>query len=539
LFIATSVPARLDRAVEAPVRRLRRATGAGPLWLAHTDGVLVQHRRGKFLFLFDGYLYPDTGLQPHHLLDHLARRQPAEGLRAFKGRYAGLYVDLVTGAIRAFSDHAGDRDLFFWQRGSGIAVSDDFGALVRSLDLSRRDLDQRAVADFQIFGFAMGEQTFVRSIRRCPPGSLIEIDHGHVTLRSFWRFALAEPEAPFDADAAVEELDALFRQAARRSLAVFGARSRYCLGLSGGLDSRLVAHYFHAEGADLFGYSFGEPDADECQVAGTVADHFGIDHYRVGRNRELPRYFAASLKYQPMADLEWCKYLTGRSALPEFDALITGFVGNHLFGSISHALPTQEPAGDGELATMIYDYYFLATCDEAARDASEQRIESLLREIGGSTLSRCMAFWYRSVKWRNKHCGLFHDFGRHPHIPIFTDIDVMDFCLRLPPDWLHECRFQRYFFDRKLPALSVKHLRRDDQQNAHKPIESWLRDNREFADAALALLGPAEDQMLLRGRSLSLREMVGKIVAGHCSRNDIHRFFLRLTPLAFQHTYLT
>ena len=56
----------------------------------------------------------------------------------------------------------------------------------------------------------------------------------------------------------------------------YASDTRYLVGLSGGLDSRLAAHHAKKEGLDLTSFSISMPDSRENNIIKALAKHFDI-----------------------------------------------------------------------------------------------------------------------------------------------------------------------------------------------------------------------------------------------------------------------
>jgi hypothetical protein len=513
----------------APLAHLSRT---GPVWSSTEDMAQQMLLSDGALLAFEGRLYPDSGTTVEALADHWRRRRPIDRLAEFRGQYAGAFAD-TTGRVYAFADHLGLHDVYMWRQDGHFAVSNDLAALLRSIPADSRRLDEEALTDWYLLGFVVGDRTFVRAVSRLGPGAVAALTNGHVEVRSFWRYEMRPSDQSRDELAA--ELHASLETATRRMLTMAPGR-RWLTGVSGGLDSRLTAAYACRAGAEVMAYFFGERQSDAGALARLVADRLRVPLQFPGGNREFHRFFEHSLEFRPMANLEWCKYVTGRQLLPSHDALVSGRLGDHLLSDSATLL--MGPEQDRELAEALFRRSANEPCDPRTRDAVVSRIETVLARIGGSVAQRRQSFAYLASERSVQHCGLFHDFGSHPHFSPFEDLSVFELCLRIPVSWRIRNRFYHLFFQRYLGDVSEAQVRLDDGRNGHKPLERWLRGNHGFRWAALRLISDPEEDMRVHGRTIRYSQALEAIVAGHASRRDIHQFFRRLTVLAFRQTHL-
>ncbi|XYH97382.1 asparagine synthase-related protein [Sorangium sp. So ce1128] len=508
----------------------------GNLWLLCT-GTTQQHvfPGGKRLIV-DGFLYADQGLEPPEMEAHWRNGDALERFARFKGRYCGSYIDCDSATVISFTDHLGERDVYLWRDGPRFAVSNDLAGLLGCLKLTKEDLDEETVADFCLFGFPIGERTFVRSLRRQRAGTLVTLNSTTMESQVFWHHTFRNQES-FEPEEAVSRLDETFVRAARRIVATQPPDTRYCLGLSGGLDSRIAGHYFKSQGIRMHAYFFGEKDSDEGQIAAMVAEQLGVPLYKLGENHNMSSHFRRCRDFQPFANLEWAKYVTGRRGLPAFDVMLSGFLGEHLFGGrrFHSDAPGQTYT---DMANVLIDLFAQEATDPRTMGGIRERIEEILAQSRPDPVIASNVFWYRSAKQYNRTCGLFHHFGSAPHFSLFSDIDVVEFSLGIPVAWLFPRRFYRFFLSRRLPELTESNIRAGDRGNDHKPLERWLRDNERFREDANSLLDEYEQESQDLGWTKELREGVDRIFEGRYSRNQIHGFFRRLTVVSFSGKFL-
>ena len=498
------------------------------------ESVAVLGEPGRDCLVLAGVLYPDTGLDANDLLRMFRERE--QDWRDVKGNYAGVYLDAATGGLVAFNDHAGIHDLYAWldDPEGAVAVSDDFAALARHVPAAARRLDRRAAEQYIVLGTTVNGRTFAEGIRRLPPGSRLSAVDGTFTRDAVWRYEMRP--ADWTMDEAVDHCWELLLRSARRTRALTGPLSRCPLGLSGGRDSRITARVCLDAGIDVRPYFFGEHASDAALVSVDVAGALDLKVDFPGRNRELARYFDRSSRDQPLADLEWCKYLTGRDVLiADANAVLSGHLGDHIFGIQSFRAATG-PEDDRGVARELFQNYAMEHAHPDTVEEITAEITSQIAAIGGSILQRKQGFHYHTKNMTVRQCGLFRTLEGIPHYSPFEDIDVLDAALTLPNSWRLRNRFYQRMFDVHLPELGVDRIRAAGSDNEHKPVHLWLRGNAEFSSAVHTLVDPGED-FGLYGQDLTFGEAAERIVGGVATKNDVHRFFRRLTIKAYQRHY--
>jgi Asparagine synthase len=486
---------------------------------------------GRDLLLFDGAFHPDTGLTPSDALEACRRREPHTWWRNAAGRYGGVYLTAGQPA-QVFTDHAGIHDMYVWQDATCWAASDSLGRLLARLPSTARQLDEQAAAEFITLGLVLNGRTLARGVRRLQPGSHLRVGSGQ-NATHLWSYELRP--SSWTLDEAIEACWELLRKAAARVRDIAGNDAVAKVGLSGGLDSRLTTALLAEAGMSVQPYFFGEARSDAASVASAVAGKLGLELSFTDQSPGFPNLFKRSLEHNPMADLEWCKYLAGRPAMAPSDVLFSGHLGDFLLGEWSFRA-AYGPEDNAELARKL-----LADCrlERPTGDIEKRVLEGLheqLDTIGGSVLQRKQGFWFYGVNMAIKQCGLFHQFGEVPHYSLFEDIDVINAGLAIKHGWRRRNKFYLLLFARHLPQLEPTYIRLENGSNDHKPLESWLLRNATFLDAVHEIADIGESLGLPDGGQ-TVGDAAVAIYNGGVSRANIHQFFRHLTIHAYQRAY--
>jgi asparagine synthase (glutamine-hydrolysing) len=159
-----------------------------------------------------------------------------------------------------------------------------FGSEIKSLlavapELA--DVDQEAILQYFYFGYILDPATAFRSIRKLPPGFLLEFANGQTSLRRYWDLPTYGTAGPKSEEEYLEELENQLDEAVRIRLI-----SDVPLGalLSGGVDSStIVALMARATSKPVktFTIGFSREDFNEAKAARVVSKHFGTEHHEL------------------------------------------------------------------------------------------------------------------------------------------------------------------------------------------------------------------------------------------------------------------
>ena len=188
------------------------------------------------------------------------------------GGYVGFVLDKFQDAVRVIRDPAAMLPCYYFQLGGLTIVSSDV-ALLRGTGLFEPKLDWYAIARHLKADQLRPADTCFAGLRELLGGERLTIGQNGVTtdlLWSPWRFA-ARDEQKRDFAEAVSGL----RQVTDGCIASWAhGRNHIILGLSGGLDSSIVAASLAQAGADFscFTLATDHPTGDERHYARLVAE---------------------------------------------------------------------------------------------------------------------------------------------------------------------------------------------------------------------------------------------------------------------------
>jgi asparagine synthetase B (glutamine-hydrolysing) len=173
------------------------------------------------------------------------------------------------------NDRMGLDPLYLWHGGdSSFMAATQLSDILSATGISR-EIDRTAVCQFGLFNYILGRRTFLRSVTRLPPASIIRWENGNVMEKTYW-----QPVKLFREPLLSQE--ELFRLIPDRFLTVLSEWTRghkeVGILLSGGYDSRMVLAGLVELGIKGKAFTWNNPAVKETGIAKKLAESAGFRH---------------------------------------------------------------------------------------------------------------------------------------------------------------------------------------------------------------------------------------------------------------------
>jgi asparagine synthase (glutamine-hydrolysing) len=246
------------------------------------------------------HFYTNTDTE---VIVHLYEDLGSNCVQKLRGMFAIAVYDERRKCLLLARDRLGKKPLHYsFAKGQFM-----FGSEIKSLLAVAPELgevDPEAILQYFYFGYILDPSTAFRSIRKLPPGFLLEFANGQISLRQYWDlppYGTAEPKSE---EEYLEELEHQLDEAVRIRLI-----SDVPLGalLSGGVDSStIVALMARASSRPVktFTIGFSREDFNEAKAARMVSERFGTEHQELivePKMGETLQQLSSSLE-EPFAD---------------------------------------------------------------------------------------------------------------------------------------------------------------------------------------------------------------------------------------------
>lgn len=511
-----------------------------------TDDKTFVHEDKNYYFAIEGQLYPDIKYEYKDMVDYFIKSDISIDFKKFRGKYSGVFISKKNKTILAFNDQIGLRDLFYFKREKNLIISNSFSEILKHKSFFYDDVDIDAINEFLVFEYPLRNDTFINDIKILSPATIYSFKEIKIQEFHYWKFELVE-EKNFNENKAIETLDKLFYKSMARIKTINGGEKTYGLGLSGGRDSRLVAYYALKNNIKLKTFIFGESNSDAFYIAKKIARKLQIPLKDIEYDEKFVKYSQTSIDFNPMMSILYTWYYSVYKELPYFDVLLTGFLGD-IFGT--HLKNSKK-----ELETTIYEIFNEINFD-LNKIKNINKIKNYQINLdNNSNEGKLLEFdlKQRQTKFIKNNPSL-NFFGLYEGVSIFEDIEIVEFCLKIPSEWMYDLKFYKLFVEKKL--VELKNIRNERDlffdhkflrfferivrilevkifktqifyKKPHKEVQKWLKSNDFFYNYCKDILDNENQFFYKNFNYLDLNKELNLLYNG--KGKNYHLFFRLLT----------
>ena len=273
---------------------------------------------------------------------HALAKWGAEAVSKFKGMFAIAWVDLEKRELVLARDRFGIKPLYIADAGNTILFASEIKSIL-SHPAFQAQLNLDALSTYLAFQNTFSNETFFKGIQELQPGVCRRIpfeDGKYVTEVEFGSFDF-ETECTLAMDETLARFEDLLGQAIQRQLMGEKTPAVY---LSGGLDSSIIAALASQSDQNIPAVSIGfdtdraeafERDADETDIAISIARTLGLDHHLVRMDAQQTERALQEIVFHmetPKMGQSYANIAASKLAKGQSDTVLSGLGGDELLG---------------------------------------------------------------------------------------------------------------------------------------------------------------------------------------------------------------
>ena len=192
----------------------------------------------------------------------------------FRGSFSGALYDKEQDKWLVYTDHIGDKQVFYTKTEKGLVFGSEIGFLVETRKLNHLpvSIDETGCYMSLTHGFCIDDKTLVNEVHKLIAGHYYEFTKNGLRVRKYHQFDNKPDEQMTEKDA-IDGIDRLFRAAIKLQFekdCEYGYKHIACL--SGGLDSRMTVWVAHQMGyVDQLNITFSQSGYLDFSVAQQIA----------------------------------------------------------------------------------------------------------------------------------------------------------------------------------------------------------------------------------------------------------------------------
>ena len=209
-----------------------------------------------------------------HCVKFMYHRNGDTFFNEFRGSFSGAFYDKKDDKWLIFTDHIGDKQIFYTETPNGYLFGSEIGFLVdaRKKNGFSVSVDETGCYMSLTHGFCIDDKTLVNEVHKLIAGHYYRLTPEGFSICRYHQFDNTPDEQLTEIEA-VEEINRLFRNAIKLQFEKdreYGYRHIACL--SGGLDSRMTVWVAHQMGyTDQLNITFSQSGYLDFSVAQQIA----------------------------------------------------------------------------------------------------------------------------------------------------------------------------------------------------------------------------------------------------------------------------
>lgn len=457
-----------------------------------------------------------------------------ECLKKLSGIFAFAIWDEQSQTLFLARDPLGVKPLFYSIDSSVFRFGSEIKAILCD-PMVERDFSDEGLDAFFTFGYSTAPITGLKAIQQLLPGHYAKVDANGIELTQYWKIPYREKQADKPFDELLSEYEAIFNGVVNRQL-----RSDVPVGvfISGGLDSSAVAlsiNQLNRQDVTGFSVGFTESSFNELPFARRVAETLGIQLIEENLDFNAVELIQEISKFteEPTADSSMiavyllCKMTSGylkvalsgdgadeilagyetyrANKLAMYYRMIPSIISRYLIKPAVRSIP---------ISNRKYNLHQLANRFVNGAEAGPGRDHCCWRIMFDNALKDRLytedfrrridnydpvGRYFNALEGPPEHLGALTGYlnadttfylpndmlvkidrmsmahGLEVRVP-FLDIDMVTFCMNLPPDFkLHKGKIRKHILRQSLRGKLPQQILDRPKSGFNIPVEHWMR----------------------------------------------------------------
>jgi len=356
----------------------------------------------------------------------------------FRGSFSGFYYDKITKKSIIFTDHIGDKPIYYYVRKGELIFSSEINTIIRLLinNHIEYNLDEKGVYSLLTHGYMIEDLTPFKEIKRLKAGCSITLKADKQYTINRYHLLNNEPNDSLSDEEIINTIDMLFKKAMLRQV---NKNKEYGYSdiapLSAGLDSRMTAWVLSQQTKQVLNITYSQSNyLDEIipkKISAELKTHLLFKTLDNGLSLkyldEMVKKNASVVLYGGPAQVWDTFHLLDQSNI---GVIHTGMLGDVVVGTFYKSLERNKKYS---IEDGVYSKFLINEFKDVLKDYKIENYKN--QEI--------FNFYNRGFNGANMGAPLVFQEFTESYSP-FYDIDFLEFCLTIPM----EKRWRHYIYDK-------------------------------------------------------------------------------------------
>jgi asparagine synthase (glutamine-hydrolysing) len=211
---------------------------------------------------------------------HLYEEMGRDCVHKLRGMFAFALYDERRRKVLIARDRLGEKPLHYAFDGKQLLFASEIKSIL-AVAPELAQIDRQALRQYIQFGYIPDPATAFLDIKKLPPGHLLELEKGKLSVTQYWDLPEYDTHSPASEEECLQELEHRLAEAVQMRLIADVPLGAF---LSGGTDSSTIVALMARSSSrpvKTFSIGFRQEDFNEAPYARLVAQKFGTEHHEL------------------------------------------------------------------------------------------------------------------------------------------------------------------------------------------------------------------------------------------------------------------
>ena len=259
------------------------------------------------------------------------------------GEFILFYYNANKNNIFFATDRLAKEIGLYYFDGKDLIITNSFWDGIKAISPKAQDINIQSMKEIIVYNRALLHNTIINNYKFIEPATFMEIKLNkniEIKKKKYWQFNFNVNDV-LEIDEVIYQIEKYFDSTFKMLKNKYFSKTRFGVGLSGGLDSRLVAYYCNKYNMKLIPYCIGEKyyiypiKTRGYKIAKKIADYFCL------YDSKFIEYNSESYFRKLFYDIYYLPYtnssieISPLMCIPDFDIMINGEHGGVFFGEFN------------------------------------------------------------------------------------------------------------------------------------------------------------------------------------------------------------